>query len=51
MLAALNAFSYSLSLLVSGVVSRLSSLAREKTSLKEGDEVMALVGGGGYAGK
>lgn len=42
---------YSLSLSVSGVISAMSTLAKEKTVLKEGDKVMALVGGGGYAGK
>lgn len=36
--------------LVSGVISDMGSLAREKSGFKEGDEVMALVGGGGYAG-
>ena len=36
---------------VSGSVAELSPLAAEKTELKKGDKVMALVGGGGYAGK
>ena len=35
---------------MSGVISEMGSLAREKSGFQEGDEVMALVGGGGYAG-
>ena len=35
---------------VAGIVEELSQLAREKSGLKQGDRVMALVGGGGYAG-
>ena len=36
--------------LVSGTISALSEVAKKNTDLKEGDKVMALVGGGGYAG-
>ena len=36
---------------VSGTVSEVTQLAVENTGLKIGDRVMALVGGGGYAGK
>ena len=41
---------YLLVYLVSGVISKISALAKEESDLKEGDRVMALVGGGGYAG-
>jgi len=34
---------------VAGTVEELSPLAEEKSGLKLGDRVMALVGGGGYA--
>ena len=37
-------------LTVAGTVEELSPLAEEKSGLKLGDKVMALVGGGGYAG-
>lgn len=37
-------------LAVSGTITALSESARQNTDLKEGDKVMALVGGGGYAG-
>ena len=37
-------------LAVSGVVCEVSNQARENSDLREGDKVMALVGGGGYAG-
>ena len=36
---------------MSGTVASLSPLADEKSGLKEGDRVMALIGGGGYAGR
>lgn len=36
--------------LVSGVITSMGSLAKEKSDFREGDKVMALVGGGGYAG-
>ena len=36
--------------IVSGTITELTERARQKTDLKEGDRVMALVGGGGYAG-
>ena len=35
---------------VAGTVEEMSPLAAEKSGLKQGDRVMALVGGGGYAG-
>lgn len=35
---------------VSGTITEMTELARKNTDLKEGDRVMALVGGGGYAG-
>lgn len=35
---------------VSGVICNVSDQARENSDLREGDRVMALVGGGGYAG-
>lgn len=37
--------------IVSGVVETLSLLAESKSTLKQGDKVMALIGGGGYAGQ
>ena len=36
---------------VSGTVAELSPLAGSQSGLKKGDRVMALVGGGGYAGE
>ena len=45
-----NVPNYILYAVVSGVVSDMGPLAREKSGLKEGDKVMALIGGGGYAG-
>ena len=36
--------------LVAGVISDVSNEARERSDFREGDKVMALVGGGGYAG-
>ena len=36
--------------LVSGTVSSLSATAEENSGFKVGDKVMALIGGGGYAG-
>jgi tumor protein p53-inducible protein 3 len=35
---------------VAGTVEKLSFSAQSSTTLKEGDRVMALIGGGGYAG-
>ena len=35
---------------MSGKVSEITQLASERSGLKKGDRVMALVGGGGYAG-
>ena len=35
---------------VSGVVEEISDAVASQTGLKKGDSVMALVGGGGYAG-
>ncbi len=35
---------------VAGIVVELGPTAKEQTSLTVGDRVMALVGGGGYAG-
>ena len=35
---------------VSGVISELSPEAEENSDFRKGDKVMALVGGGGYAG-
>ena len=35
---------------MSGNVSEMTQLASERSGLKKGDRVMALVGGGGYAG-
>ena len=36
---------------VSGTIAKLSPVAEEKAGFKEGDRVMALIGGGGYAGQ
>ena len=36
--------------IVSGKVVEVTPLAAEKSNIKFGDQVMALVGGGGYAG-
>ena len=36
---------------VSGVVVEVSPQAEARAGLKKGDKVMALLGGGGYAGK
>ena len=36
---------------VSGVVEELDDAVASQTGLKRGDSVMALVGGGGYAGQ
>lgn len=36
---------------VAGTVAELSPEAAEKSNLKQGQQVMALVAGGGYAGK
>ena len=36
--------------IVSGKVVEVTPLAAEKSNIKLGDQVMALVGGGGYAG-
>ena len=35
---------------VSGRVVEMTPLAAQKSDIKVGDEVMALIGGGGYAG-
>ncbi len=35
---------------MAGVVAKVSPVAADKSSFKEGDRVMALIGGGGYAG-
>ena len=35
---------------VSGVISEVSAEAEENSDFRKGDRVMALVGGGGYAG-
>lgn len=40
-----------MSLIVSGTIERLSLVAEAKSKLKVGDKVMALIGGGGYAGR
>ena len=37
-------------IIVSGTVVEVTPLAAEKSDIKLGDHVMALVGGGGYAG-
>ena len=38
-------------MLVSGTIESLSSLAEAQSKFKKGDRVMALIGGGGYAGR
>lgn len=38
-------------MLVSGSVEELSDVVARQTGLQRGDSVMALVGGGGYAGQ
>ncbi len=45
------ASAFSFVCVVSGTITEMTELARKNTDLKEGDRVMALVGGGGYAGK
>ena len=37
--------------IVSGVVEEVSDVLMRQIGIKRGDSVMALVGGGGYAGK